>query len=159
MPTIHVRPARADEADCLSALCRRSKAHWGYNDAFLLASKPALTVSPARIAEGRVLVAEDANGNLLGIAAAEPLEDRVFDLSLLFIEPAAIRTGVGEKLFRAIVGLIAREGAARLRIEADPNAEDFYVRLGARRIGEAPSGAIPGRMLPLLEYVISAMRA
>ena len=150
-----IRPARVDEASALTQLCLRSKAHWGYDTAFLKASEPSLTVTPKRIEEGRVLVAETPDGNLAGVSAADPLKDGAFDLALLFVEPAAIRRGVGEKLFAAIVERIAREGAKRLLIEADPNAEDFYKRLGAKRIGEAPSTAIPGRMLPLLEFVVS----
>jgi hypothetical protein len=43
----------------------------------------------------------------------------------------------------------------RLSVLADPNAAGFYRRIGARDIGEAPSDAIAGRMLPLLEFVIS----
>ena len=46
---------------------------------------------------------------------------------------------------------LAGRGATAMRIEADPGAEAFYLRMGARRIGVAPSEAIPGRMLPLLE--------
>src|ERR1700722_17970600 len=132
----------------------QSKAHWGYDDNFLKASEPSLAVSKERIADGRVLVAEDMDQRVLGIAAADPLKDGAFDLTLLFVEPDAIGKGVGGKLFAAIVELIAREGAKRLLIEADPNAEGFYKRLGARRIGDAPSSAIPGRTLPLLEFVI-----
>nr|WP_211354784.1 hypothetical protein [Stackebrandtia albiflava] len=32
--------------------------------------------------------------------------------------------------------------------DADPGAEPFYRRMGAVRIGEAPSGSVPGRVLP-----------
>jgi hypothetical protein len=46
----------------------------------------------------------------------------------------------------------ARErGAERLTILADPNAAGFYERNGAVRISEAPSDAVPGRVLPLYE--------
>ena len=44
-----------------------------------------------------------------------------------------------------------RGGAERLAILADPNAAGFYERNGAVRIGEAPSDAVPGRLLPLYE--------
>jgi N-acetylglutamate synthase-like GNAT family acetyltransferase len=155
MMDIMIRAARAEEVVALTALCLRSKAHWGYDAEFLKASEPSLTVSQERIAEGRVLVAENKDRRLLGVAAADPLKDNAFDLALLFVEPDAIRKGVGETLFAAIVALIARDGAKRLLIAADPNAENFYKRIGARRIGDAPSEAIPDRMLPLLEYVIS----
>lgn len=43
-------------------------------------------------------------------------------------------------------------GLSSLLIDADPNAEGFYLRMGAERVGEVPSGSISGRMLPLLRY-------
>jgi GNAT superfamily N-acetyltransferase len=72
----------------------------------------------------------------------------------MFVEPRAMGTGVGRKLFEAIVALIAAEGAKKLVILADPNAEEFYRRMGAKRVGDAPSESIPGRRLPLLEFEI-----
>ena len=48
---------------------------------------------------------------------------------------------------------IAREaGYTSLLIEADPNAVGFYEAMGADRIGEVPSGSLPGRTLPLLVF-------
>jgi GNAT superfamily N-acetyltransferase len=152
--TTAIRPARAEDAADLSALCMRSKAHWGYDDDFLRRCEAELTITPERIARGRVLVAEDESGELLGMAAAEPLANGMFDLALLFIEPKAIRQRVGEQLFAAIAAHVAREGAKHLRIEADPFAAGFYERLGARRIGDVPSATLAGRMLPLFEFAL-----
>jgi predicted N-acetyltransferase YhbS len=153
---ISIRAARPEDADALSALCHRSKAHWGYDAEFMRASKAALTITADRIAQGRALVAVDDDGKLLGVATATPLTAQGdFDLGHLFVEPDAIGTGVGEKLFAAIVVLLKRERARRLVIEADPNARAFYERMGAVHVGEAPSDSIPGRMLPLLAFAIS----
>ena len=156
MSNITIRAARLLEAEALSELCRRSKAHWGYDAAFMEASREALTISPAMIARGRVLVAQDSSGAVAGVTSADPLEDTgAWDLVHMFVEPAAIGTGAGRELFAAIVALVRAEGGKRLVILADPNAETFYRRMGAKRVGEAPSDAIAGRMLPLLEYVIA----
>ena len=46
------------------------------------------------------------------------------------------------------------QGGKRLSILADPYAEAFYKDMGATRIGEAPSDAVPDRMLPVLEYTL-----
>ena len=155
MTAIRIRTAHTKEAGEISALCKRSKAHWGYDEDFLKACEPELTITPERIARGRVLVAVDTDEALVGMAAAEPLEmDGAYDLALLFIEPHAIRRGVGEKLFAAIVAHIAQEDARYLRIEADPFAAGFYTRLGARRIGDVPSATAANRMLPLFEFSI-----
>jgi predicted N-acetyltransferase YhbS len=155
MTAFQIRPARVDEAEALSALCLRSKAHWGYDAQFLRLSAEALTLTPHFIAQGRVLVAEDG-GALVGIVSTEPMEaPGTFDLVHLFVEPAAFGRGVGRVLFEAAAQAARREGGLRLSILADPNAAEFYHRMGARDMGDAPSDAIPGRRLPLLEYAIA----
>ncbi len=47
-----------------------------------------------------------------------------------------------------VVQAARAEGAAVLTILADVNAAPFYARMGAVRTGDAPSDAIPGRLLP-----------
>lgn len=145
-----IRSAQVDEAEALSALCKRSKAHWGYDAAFMQLSNASLTISPTLISTGRVIVAEDST--LLGMASLEPLKDGTYDLLHMFVDPAAIGRGVGAALFLEIAARAKAEGACTLSILADPHAESFYLRMGAVRIGDAPSDAVPGRMLPLLWY-------
>lgn len=153
---VRVRLARSDEADALTALCIRSKSHWGYSAEFMRQAADALSVRPAMIEQGGVLVAEGRGGGVVGVAAVASTEIAGrFDLALLFVEPAAIRTGVGRSLFEAAVRLVEKRGGSSLSILADPFAAAFYRRLGAVEIGEAPSDAIPGRHLPLFDYRIS----
>jgi GNAT superfamily N-acetyltransferase len=152
---MRVRSARAEEAVALTALCVRSKAHWGYDAEFMRQAAVVLTVTPAIIEKGRVLVAEDRDNGLLGIAAVEPAQpEGGFELALLFVEPSVIGTGVGRTLFEAAVELVGRQGGRSLSILADPFAAQFYQRMGAIKVGEAPSDAIAGRSVPLLEYAI-----
>ena len=72
------------------------------------------------------------------------------DLAKLFVAPTAQGAGIGRALFAWAVAEARRKGARRMTIESDPHARAFYERMGAAVIGEAPSGAIPGRTLPLL---------
>jgi len=58
MRQITIRPALTSEADALSRLCFRSKAHWGYDADFMAKSRASLTVAPDLIASGSVLVLE-----------------------------------------------------------------------------------------------------
>jgi GNAT superfamily N-acetyltransferase len=146
-----IRLARVDEAEALSALCRRSKAHWGYDAEFMRLSEPSLTIAPASIEKRRVVVAEPADRHLLGVASIEPMQrEGDFDLAHLFVEPEALGLGIGRALFEAAVVCAKAEGARRLVILSDPNAAAFYERMGAVLEGDAPSDAIPGRRLPLL---------
>jgi predicted N-acetyltransferase YhbS len=150
-----IRAARPHEAEALSALCRRSKAHWGYDAEFLRLSEAALAVTRAAIESGLVLVAEDAGGVPTGVASVEPREaPGEYELAHLFVAPQAFGTGAGRALFAAAATLAKRHGARLLSILSDPHAAAFYRRMGAVESGDAPSDAIPGRRLPVLRYTI-----
>jgi len=106
----------------------------------------------AQAAAKNVWVATGADGEVVGVVALGPSEQpNTLDLDKLFVEPRWIRTGVGRALLAHAMIEARRRGAERLTILADPYAAGFYERHGARRIGEAPSDAIPGRSLPLYE--------
>ena len=150
-----VRPARSGEATTLTALCIRSKAHWAYDDAFMKLSAAALAVDEADIAAGRVLVATVGQGPALGMAAVLG-DGETVDLASLFVDPPAIGSGAGRLLFQAATRMARDLGARRMTILADPNAVSFYERMGARFVRNAPSDAIPGRLLPLYEYDLTS---
>lgn len=152
--TITIRPARLDEAPALTELCKRSKAHWGYDAGFMALSEASLTIRPAQITAGRVLVA-DRDGQPIAVASLNPLGAGTIDLQHLFVEPDEIDHGIGRSLFLAACDLARELGGTLLSILSDPYAEAFYKQMGARRIGDAPSDAVPDRMLPLLEYALA----
>ncbi|MEO1139538.1 MAG: GNAT family N-acetyltransferase [Pseudomonadota bacterium] len=145
---IALRPARLTELSKLSALCLRSKAVWGYDDAFLDACRDELTLTPKDVTAN--LVVAERDGDVAGIAQVDPCGNDA-DLSLLFVDPPAFGHGVGRTLFDWCVTTARNLDAARLMIDADPGALGFYERMGARRVGDKPSLSIPGRMLPSLE--------
>ena len=58
----------------------------------------------------------------------------------------------GKLSLRDLVAEARQLGAERLTIRADPNAAGFYERNGAARIGEAPSDAVPGRLLRIFGF-------
>jgi GNAT superfamily N-acetyltransferase len=152
---VAIRPARAGEAQNLTALCLRSKAHWGYDAEFMRLSVQSLTVSEESITQGRVLVATDEAGSVIGTVTVMPdVESGGADaeLGLMFVDPAAIGAGIGRSLFDEAVGLARRLGYRRMTILADANAAPFYERMGARFLRHAPSDAIPGRTLPFYEF-------
>lgn len=73
----------------------------------------------------------------------------------LFVDPPAIGGGIGGPLLRHALEQAHELGMLSLVIYADPYAEPFYIRAGARRIGAVPSGSIEGRVLPQLEIAVS----
>ena len=58
----HIRLARRDDLAALTALAIRSKAHWGYDDAFMTACVDELTVTEAHLAANRIGVIDGSDG-------------------------------------------------------------------------------------------------
>ena len=146
-----LRLARVGEAESLTSLCMRSKAHWGYDAEFMRLCMPSLTVSEESITQGRVLVATDEAGRTIGTVSVGQDGDDA-ELGLMFVDPPAIGDGVGRALFEAAARLARKLGYRRMTILADVNAAPFYERMGARFVSHRPSDAIPGRTLPFYEY-------
>ena len=148
-----LRPARAGEAAPLSELALRSKGHWGYDADFLEACRAELTWSDDDLARRTAVVAE-RDGELLGFFVLDGSGEAA-ELDALFVDPPAIGTGIGGRLMSEALRLAREQGRRTVGIDADPDAEPFYRRYGARRVGEVPSGSIPGRTLPRLEIDLS----
>jgi GNAT superfamily N-acetyltransferase len=143
-----IRAPNVEELPALSELCMRSKAVWGYDADFMAACLKELTFVPGDLVSSRIAVAARGD-SVLGVAQVR-MVGRDADLQKLFVEPLALRGGVGKALFDWAIDAAREMGASRMIIEADPDAVPFYRRLGARDIGLAPSGSIAGRMLPKL---------
>ena len=67
---------------------------------------------------------------------------------------SAIGTGVGRALVQHAIAQAGSLGAARVIIQGDPNASDFYIAAGGRQIGSREAGSIEGRFLPLFEIAL-----
>ncbi|MGX5725994.1 GNAT family N-acetyltransferase [Metapseudomonas otitidis] len=146
-----LRPARGTDAPALSALAKRSKAHWGYPEAWLDAWDAALTLSPAQLASHYAVLAA-ADGQPLGFYGLEHDEDG-WQLEHCWIEPSAMGRGHGRRLVEHALAVARGLGAASLTVESDPSARGFYERLGARHVRDA-SRPVCGqpRQLPVLEW-------
>ncbi len=152
-----IRAAHASEADVLSDIAFRSKAHWGYSEAFMESCRDELTYTPRQIelARFRFAVAE-SDGRIVGFYALEQLSADEIELDALFVEPSCIGKGVGRALMAHAKHEAATMGAASLVIQADPNAERFYRAAGGVQVGRRESGSIPGRFLPVFRIDLAA---
>lgn len=143
---IRLRNALQDELSSLSALCLRSKAHWGYDAAFITACRAELTLHPDDLQTTNIQVAE-SDAAVAGLAQVRVVGMEA-NLLKLFIEPALLGAGIGRLLFEWATSKARDLGATTMTIDADPGAAPFYERMGAHHAGFVPSGSIPGRMLP-----------
>jgi len=155
----HLRPARADEAQLLSELALRSKAVWGYDEAFLQACRAELRVMPADIshADWLCIVAtskKPLEQHLVGFYLLSSTSTPGAELDALFVEPGNLGQGVGRRLLEHALDVLRLHRIRSLTIQSDPGAVGFYERMGAQRVGERPSGSIAGRVLPVLQILV-----
>jgi GNAT superfamily N-acetyltransferase len=142
------RRALPEEADALTELTIASKAHWGYDDAFMQKARPDLVITPGYLQANECWVADD-DGQPIGWFSLVEVPGSLL-LDNFFLLPGRIGSGVGRRMWQQALTRAAENGADRLTLESDPNAAGFYERMGARRTGSvtAPS---TGRELPLYE--------
>jgi len=138
--------ARPEDAAFLSDLTLRSRAVRKYDAAFLARCHKPMRLSAETILRHRHSVAA-ADGRILGFYGFEPEAEGV-GLDCMFVEPGTI----GRALWQHAVETARRLGHAALIVVSDPNAEGFYLRMGARRVGARPSEIEAGRLLPLLRF-------
>lgn len=147
-----IRPAYPEESATLSELAIRSKAVWGYSNAFMELCRDELTLSPEQInaPHTHYFVAE-ANDQLFGFYALDLIHhtDHDYELDALFIEPKCIGLGVGTTLLEHAKQHALALGGKRLLIHSDPYAKGFYKAAGAEYLGQRQSGSIPNRYLPV----------
>ncbi|HKP85438.1 MAG TPA: GNAT family N-acetyltransferase [Blastocatellia bacterium] len=146
---IAIRKAKPDDHERLTEIAHAAKRHWGYPERWIEAWKDVLTITPEFIT-GCEVYAAVAGDEVAGFYALIPAQGKV-SLEHMWVAPDRIGAGVGKELFDHALKVAAGLDASSIEIESDPNAEGFYKRMGARRIGEVAS-EIEGqpRLLPLL---------
>lgn len=137
----------------LTALCLRSKAHWGYDATFMDACRAELTLTHADLEVTQIAVIRDA-GKIAALAQVS-LEGRTGELDKLFVDPPSMGNGHGRRLCLWALDTLRARDADCMMIASDPGAAAFYRRMGARPAGTVRSGSIPGRHLPLLRHDLS----
>lgn len=132
MQSILVKRAVAQDAEHLTALVRASDAYRGEYASALVDYQ----VTVDYIEMHHVFVAVDRNRHdLLGVYGLllDPPE-----LDLLFVENGAQRCGVGRRLVEHMIRQARGAGLGSVRVVSHPDAEPFYRRMGARRVGTIP---------------------
>lgn len=148
-----IRRATADDADALSDLAHRAKAHWGYPATWMREWDAQLTIIPGYLEMHDVWVSEQ-DGAIVGMCALEDRKDH-WNMEHVWVDPAAHGRGVGRALVMHALAEARRRHPGVVELLSDPYASGFYERLGARRAGEvsAPMPGAKNRTLPRYEFL------
>jgi GNAT superfamily N-acetyltransferase len=144
---ISIRRAVPSDSERATELARSAKAHWGYPSEWLDAWDADLKITATDIERHATFLAS-LDDEVVGVCQLQESDAHAF-LEHVWVDPRAHGQGVG----RALVEHARDAAHGIIAIVADPHAERFYLRLGARRVGEiaAPMPGAPERTLPLLE--------
>lgn len=149
---------RAEPADCatLSAIVYAAKAHWGYRPSDLESWKEQLSVTEASVREHPTHLVE-VSGHVVAFYQLASSEG-AWELQHFWVHPSFMGRGIGRRLFAHALENAAKCGATFFTVDADPNAEGFYLACGAVRTGAiaAPIEGERGRVRPQLRVGVSA---
>lgn len=134
---IEIRRANPEDADTLTEIAHAAKRHWNYPESWIEQWQTDLTISGEFIRTHEVFAAT-INDAVIGCCALV-MTDSVAEIEHMWIRPEQMGGGVGRALFEHARARAAELGANVLELSADPHAEAFYARMGAKRIGEIPA--------------------
>ncbi|EJV87765.1 GNAT family N-acetyltransferase [Bacillus mycoides] len=143
-----MREALLSEANELSEFALYSKATWNYSEEFILACKEDLTITEEYIKSNYVYVLENDNMKIGFFSFLR--NDNALDF--LYLHPRYKGKGYGNILWEFVIEKAHELGLTSFTIDSDPNAKGYYLKMGAKLIGETPSTVFKDRLLPLLQY-------
>jgi GNAT superfamily N-acetyltransferase len=134
---MHILNASHLDADALTQIAFLAKSSWNYPTEWMEEWKTELTITAEMIEQGMGRVAWE-DGSRIGFYLLRTRNSGLH-LEHLWILPGHQRRGIGKLLLADACNLAREKGFDGLHIESDPNAEGFYTKLGARRIGSIRS--------------------
>jgi GNAT superfamily N-acetyltransferase len=82
-------------------------------------------------------------------------DENTYELDHLWVLPEYIGQGIGKQLFNHAIERCKILNISILKIESDPNAQAFYEKMGAKKIGESHSDLFSeNRVLPMMEITL-----
>ncbi len=148
--------ATQQNADALTRLTMRSKAHWGYSSDLMESWREELTITTDYLSKHHAFVLID-DQVIRGYYSFEVLSRTKAELDNLFVDPDFIGQGLGRLLIHHFLKKAEEMGLEKIVLDADPNARLFYQRHGFRIIGRKES-SVPERVLPVMSIDLKTAR-
>jgi GNAT superfamily N-acetyltransferase len=148
---IEILRALPEHADPLTQIAIAAKGYWNYPEKWMQLWIPVLTISPEYISENETWMIVVDNKPVAYYSLEQDLGDLWLDN--LWVLPEYMGQGIGRSLFEHALERSRSRGFSNLKIEADPNAQGFYEKMGAWKVDERHHGEMDGqpRILPVME--------
>lgn len=144
-----IEKANVNDDLVLTAITKKSKAHWGYSDEQIEIWSEFLTVTKEYIETQSVykLVVEDRT---VGYYSFFHESENTIKLDNLFVLPDFIGKGFGKLLMNDFLIRLEKGNIQKVVLNSEPNAEKFYVKFGFIKVGQIET-SIKDRYLPVME--------
>ena len=140
-----------NDAEILTEITKASKAFWGYSLEQMQLWDKILTIDEIYIDKNFVYKLAIEN-QIIGYYSYYFIDEKNIMLDNLFVLPEYIGKGFGNHLMKDfIIRIKSNETVEKIRLEADPNAENFYLKNGFKTIGKIET-SINNRFLPIMEF-------
>lgn len=139
------------DLDNINHIMCASKAYWGYDESFIDEFMDRFCVTEKCIREYNIYCVY-IDAEMRAFYGFKKNDENQDELDLFFLEPVFIGKGVGRRLWQLCIATAKELKIQRFIIQADPNAEGFYLKMGCVNIGKKPSPMGLGREVPILEY-------
>ncbi|WP_346928735.1 GNAT family N-acetyltransferase [Clostridium sp.] len=149
---INIRRAKVGEASILTNIAINSEAYWGYDEEYMESFKNTYGVSENYISNYPTFLMED-NQIIVGFYSIL-MNVGETELEYFFINPDYIGKGYGKLLWKHVIENAKGLNIKELEIVTSPEAIDFYIKMGAVKVGEVESLVKVGRKIPRLIYKI-----
>lgn len=147
-----ISKATVVDSEELTLLCKKSKAYWGYSTEQLNLWEEELTISKKYILENQVFKFIE-NKTIIGFYTLIATNKKTIQIEHLFVHPHYLGQGIGTQLMHHVIENCKTSTSHYIRVEADPNAELFYTKMGFKTIDLKPS-SIKNRFLSIMELTL-----
>jgi len=143
--------ANRTHASGLTEIALAAKRHWGYPEAWIESWRSSLTITAEFVNLNETWMVLDKE-KPIGFYAFVSKEGKL-ELTHIWVLPQQMGQGIGRALFSHAIGRARKLNFTTFEIESDPNAEGFYLRMGAQRVGARASEIEEvKRELPILVF-------
>jgi predicted N-acetyltransferase YhbS len=139
--TVTIRPARHVDIDSINRVIEAAVMTWDIPERVKRLSLSSYRYTDIDFNHLDMVVAEDAQQNIVGIAAWEPAsaKDLPKDKTALllhgiYVDPAMQRHGVGQQLFRAAEKAAQKQVYDGLLVKAQRDANAFFIAMGMQQL-------------------------
>jgi N-acetylglutamate synthase-like GNAT family acetyltransferase len=144
--------AELTDNEILTSITKKSKAYWGFSEDILKEWEHLLTITKDYIEKNKVYKLVQ-NEQIIGYYSYFSTDENTIKLDNIFILPEFIGKGFGKILMNDFLKNIKQIGIIKVTLDAEPNAEKFYMTFGFETIGQLES-SIKDRYLPIMELQI-----